>query len=159
MNENRGERKITDKEIVNSLQQGLTATEIATEAGVTSDAIRKRLRRMGKRALPFLLQVENDFMGVQLDTMKQLAHINQKCIEIVNDTKTKSLEKLTAMKRIERQNEIQIRMMQLLYSVKEVKSFQESVLNVLAKVSPAIRDEVLKQLRQHRTAVGLLKAG
>jgi hypothetical protein len=159
MNENRGERKITDKEIVNSLQQGLTATEIATEAGVTSDAIRKRLRRMGKRALPFLLQVENDFMGVQLDTMKQLAHINQKCIEIVNDTKTKPLEKLTAMKRIERQNEIQIRMMQLLYSVKEVKSFQESVLNVLAKVSPAIRDEVLKQLRQHRTAVGLLKAG
>lgn len=159
MNENRGERKITDKQILNSLQQGLTATEIATEVGVTGDAIRKRLKRMGKRALPFLMQTESDFIGVQLDTMKQLAHINQKCLEIVNDARTKPLEKLTAMKRIERQNEIQMRLMQTLYSIREVKSFQETVLNVLSKVDPAIRDEVLKQLRQHRTAVGLLKAG
>lgn len=158
MNEDRGERKISDRQILNSLQQGLTTTEIATEAGVTSDAIRKRLRRMGKRALPFLMQTESEFIGVQLDTMRQLAFVNQKCLEIVNDSKSKTLERLTAMKRIERQNEIQIRLMQTLYSIKEVKTFQETVLNVLANVDPAIRDEVMKQLRQRRTAVNLLKA-
>lgn len=153
-----GKRIVSDQQILDRLRNNMTATEIANEFGITSDAVRKRIKKMGQRALPYILQRESAIMGVQLDTQKQMLHINQKTFEILNNPKTKVMEQLAAIKRIERQNEIQLKMMQVIFSISEIKAFQESVLSVLQEVDPDVREAVIEKLSQRRSAISLLKA-
>jgi len=99
MNESKGQRKISDRQILALLRQNYSVSEIAGELGVCADAIRKRMKRMGRKTLPYVMQSESEILGIQLNTAQQLSYVNQKALEIIADDKSKTIEKLSAMKR------------------------------------------------------------
>lgn len=148
--------KISEKQILNSLKIGLSFSEIANEFGMTYDGVRKRVRNMGAKALPYMFQVESKILGVQLDTMKQLSSVNSVCLGIMFNSKSTKSEKMAAAKRIERQLEIQARFLQSIFAVREIELFQQTVVEVLAGVDPNVRDKVLCQLAAKRTMLNVI---
>jgi hypothetical protein len=57
---------------------------------------------------------------------------------------------LRAMGEIKSQVELQLKIFESLYSVREVEAFQREVLDILAEVEPEVRNEILKRLNQRR---------
>jgi hypothetical protein len=57
---------------------------------------------------------------------------------------------LKAMQEIRGQLKLQLEIFQCLYDVKQVAAFQEEVLNAIGQAAPDIRDNIIKNLQQHR---------
>jgi len=138
------------------IQQGVKVPEIADRYGVTKQAIYKRLKNVGQALVQKTLYNDSEIFGRHLKTLDQLIKINEECFKMVDSKDTKEFIKLQAMRRIEAQNELQIKLYQAMYSVQEVRQFQQTVLEVLHEVDPSLKQEVLKRFKRRRSLSGML---
>lgn len=58
---------------------------------------------------------------------------------------------------VRRQIELQVKIYETIFNVKMVAEFQEEIIEILRTVSPELKQEILKKLRQRKSVRGLIK--
>lgn len=154
-------RRFSDNQLLSFLQNNYNITEIAQHFGVSRQAIYQRMHKIGKDALVFLLQDRGikqigKTLEPPLKTIEQLRFVNEKTIEFLHKEGISEKSYLGALARIEKQNELQFKIMQMVYNMSEIKVFQKIVLDVLREVDPSIKREVVRRFEAKQTMSALV---
>lgn len=150
--------KITDDELRNELLHETPILQIAAKYGVTHQGLYKRIRRM-KQDDADLFLTKHTAEGIPiLDMRSQLLFLNRITWDILRDTKTPANTKLTAIKRVEAQNELQARLEQILVSIQNTTAFQQAVITVISELEtayPGIKLMFMQKMREQKTLVAV----
>lgn len=149
----RGNVKITDGELRTEIEAGLTIPEIASRYGMSRKTLYPRVRRMEQNTLDAVLIGETEAGEPVLNFREQIAFINRATMDILRSARTSTNLKLTAVKRIEAQNDLQARLNALIMNVQETRAFQETVLETILELEetfPGIRETLVQKLRERK---------
>ena len=152
---------------VKLLSEGKKIIEIAKILGVNQQTIRRDLAK-NERLITTHNIVQNTqslILGNDIDPIQQLYDINKMCWEILDEAKQAAIDnpktdqtekKLSAMKEIRAQLHLNHTILQTLFDIQHVKSFQDAVLEALDETSPALRREAIDRINKKRAVAGAL---
>lgn len=160
--------RISRRDIEKLVAEGKGVSEIARELQASKSGISERCKRMGlvppkaKRGCKAVV-----LHGEGVDPANQLQKINDLTIEILNKA-IKAMRKqgskgitdpltscLRAMKEIREQTSLRFSIAEKVYDLELRKAeveFREEVLQVIEEVSPDVKAEILKRLKERRAA-------
>jgi transcriptional regulator with XRE-family HTH domain len=147
--------KLSDETLRRCLEQGLSQEEIAQRAGIAQSSVSKRIARLEPRAIARnLTRVEEAFASLW-DTRKAAEENYTRAVKNykVCDDKTRAIAE------IRNHIKLGIDVMSLLYSIEELRAFQEEVLTILDECEPGTRDRILARLRERRTLRAAFEGG
>jgi len=143
--------KVPDEQIIELLRQGLSQAEIARQVGLSDQAISKRVKRLGHRAVAALFHADSQLWGVELKTMAQLAELNSRLMHIATKRDASVEATVAAAREIRQQLDFQARFQEALKVQQRFEEFRETVLRVLDEVRGEIgidlRSRVMAQFK------------
>lgn len=140
---------IKTKHLLVLLESEWKPREIAKEYGISVQAVRKRISKIKPAARYDALMVRETPDGIPvLNFPEQIREINKVAFEILCMGEPNL--KLEAMKRIEKQNMLQIQVAQLQSNLKAVAEFKTIILEALESVDPKIKEAVIAEIKRRR---------
>lgn len=146
-------QKITEEELRLELAAGIHPQRIAERYSMSLRAVRARIAKLKSADLMGVVQGASQDGEPFLNTPEQISVLNKMTFDLIKSKKTNPQTKLHAIRRAEAQNELQLRVTQLLWSITESKIFQQSVLdtiNELEETIPGVRELFLVKLKTRR---------
>jgi len=156
----KGRFKITNDELRSCLDQGMKIVEIATAYNMNRRSLTKRIRKLEQDSLDQVLQSVTAAGAPVLNVAEQISFLNRATIDILRDSNTGANTKLSAIKRAEQQNELQVRMQQILLNVQETQEFQRVIVETIRELDvtyPGLREVFVKRLRVLKELKGVVK--
>jgi predicted transcriptional regulator len=134
-------------------KEGKTQAESAVELGVSRQAVNNRLKQLRGRTTHAVIADRIDkVIDGKIDAFQQLEKINRRANELLDQAETDTQEKIKLMSEIRNQLKLQIELFQTLYSMQAAAEFQDVVLNVIGKIDPEIRSQIVTELNS-RSAI------
>jgi DNA-binding Lrp family transcriptional regulator len=150
------QKKVEDDVIVGYLRQGYSQSDIARAVGLSPQAISKRIKRLGHRAVAAMFHADSQLWGVELKTMSQLAELNSRLLGIAQGKDRRSEEVIAAAREIRQQLDFQMRFQDALKVQQRFEEFRETVLAVLDELGQElgldIREKVMVAFKRRTEA-------
>lgn len=148
----KGAKGVRDETIIEYLRQGYSQADIARAVGLTDQAISKRVKRLGHRAVSALFHADSQLWGVELKTMAQLAELNSRLMNIATRKDSKTEEIVQTAREIRQQLDFQMRFQDALRVQQRFEEFRETVLRVLDEVGQTLgidlRERVMVEFKR-----------
>ena len=155
-------QKINDLEMDKLLRQGYTTNQLAEYFGCSPAAVSQRKRRLQKGIVAVTtLEKANEVVNAHMDMMGQLRRVNgiineqlDLAVEMLDDPDADRLAiqqniiKLSA--EVRKQQESQVRIFEAGIRVEAQRAFQQELMDLLAEVSPEVRNEFIRRLRERK---------
>lgn len=143
---------VKDETVIEYLRQGYSQADIARAVGLTDQAISKRVKRLGHRAVSALFHADSQLWGVELKTMAQLAELNSRLMNIATKREASTDEVVQTAREIRQQLDFQMRFQDALRVQQRFEEFRETVLRVLDEVGQALgvdlREKVMVEFKR-----------
>lgn len=166
---NGGKGKIDEKKLFELIKEGRSQAYMSRYFGCSPAAITQKINKLQKAVITEVAPVAGHIVAREIRTIDQLCKINRTAnalldsLEVEVETseldpitgetqvkKTKTIDRpdiaLKAMAEIRSQLKFQMEIFQALTDVRAVKEFQDTVLEVIGQVDPALRDKVVQAL-------------
>jgi predicted transcriptional regulator len=161
--------KINLKLLDQMLRAGESQRKIAQVFGVSESAVSKAKKQLQSNIVRTVgLEKANEVVESHLDMMGQLRKINA----AINDELDRAKDSVIAAEgrdklalqeiiiklsaEVRRQLEAQLKIIEIWHDMKVFSEFQAEVLAVLDEMTPGVRDEIIKRLKQRRTLRGIV---
>lgn len=149
-------KKVDDEVIVGLLREGYSQADIARQVGLSDQAISKRVRSLGHRAVAAMFHADSQLWGVELKTMAQLAELNGRLLNIARGKKATNEHVVAAAREIRQQLDFQMRFQDALKVQQRFEEFRETVLFVLDELGQELgvdlREKVMDKFRRKTEA-------
>ena len=144
--------KINDRKLLKLIdKQGKTQAEVARELGVSAQAVSKRLQDLrGKTTRVIAAKKISEVVDRKIDAIEQLGRINTEANKLLDELEDDPGLKIKVMAEIRGQLELQLKILQTMYSLQEAQAFQETVLEVISEVEPSVRTTIIENLNRKR---------
>jgi len=151
--------KIADGKLLKLIDiKGMNQSEAARELGVTRQAVSRRLQQLrGKTTKVIATKKIEEVIDRKLDLISQLEKINAEANRLLDELEDSPGLKIRVMAEIRGQLELQLKILQTVYSLQEAQSFQETVLKVIGEVEPSVRKAIIDKLNQQRAVRSAVK--
>lgn len=140
-------QKLSDEALRNYLKRGMSQNEIARLAGMSPSAVSQRATRLERNGFSRTPEVVAAAHASLWDTKAAAEENYRRALSnySVAEDKTKAIAEI--------RNHLRLGMdvLSILYSIEEVKAFQEEVLALLDEFDPESRERLLARIRQRRT--------
>jgi len=141
--------KIKDSRMLKMVNEGVSQADIARKFSVTPAAVSKRLREIrGRTTYAVATAKVERAVESKLDAVEQLKVINTRAHELLEQAEDDAHLSVKLMAEIRNQLRLQLDIFETLYSLQGAAEFQESVLETLEEVEPAIRKMVITRLNE-----------
>ena len=156
-------RILNDNKIIALVQAGNSPKQIADRFGVGVAAVSKRLKKLKVGMVrDVALRSAGRLADSKLNVMARLCKASevvdlevdhlQKVIEGTTGAERQALQEQRLRHLVELRKQIgsALEIAQTLYSIDEVKAFQQEVLNAIAEAAPEVRAKILHNLQERR---------
>ena len=155
-------------------QAGLSVTEMANALGVTKGAVSKALARTNTEAQKQIVLGDAELIvQSRVNMADQILSINDQVTKLLESfikrmealllsdkklsLKDSAAVVIKAISEIRAQIQLSVNISQGLFEMEEIRAFQREVLDVIGKVSPEARKQIIERLKERRfsrTALG-----
>jgi transcriptional regulator with XRE-family HTH domain len=158
--------KINDIELDKLLRQGYTTNQLANHFGCSPAAVSQRKRKLQKGIVAVTtLEKADQVVTAHMDMMGQLRRVNG----IINDQLDLAVQMLDDLEadrlaiqqnivklasEVRRQQESQVRIFEAGIRAEAQRAFQQELMDLLEEVSPKVRDEFIRRLRERKLLRG-----
>jgi transcriptional regulator with XRE-family HTH domain len=155
-------QKINDIELDKLLRQGYTTNQLADHFGCSPSAVSMRKRKLQKGIVAVTtLEKADQVVTAHIDMMGQLRRVNgiindqlDLAVEMLDDPEADRLAiqaniiKLSA--EVRKQQESQVRIFEAGIRAEAQRAFQQELMDLLEEVSPEVRNEFIRRLRERK---------
>jgi predicted transcriptional regulator len=152
-------RQVSDADIQQYLDLGMTQGKVARLLGVSEAAISKRLAAMRLRDAAL---ADGKSVNAARSSVFNFAATQERCAQMAEALLSEALEPMERLQVIQFLSGLSrscLSSLGTLYSIDEQRAFQEEVLAALAEMSPDAREKVLRRLRETRPLRAALLGG
>ena len=140
-------KKLADEQIKFWMENDFTQAEMARLAGVSTAAISKRIANIERTSLAKApANIERSYASIW-DTKAAIEENYERAIKNFE----MSEDATRAIAEIRNHQKLSIDVLAMLYSVEEVRAFQEEVLAVINECEPSLRERIIQRLQQRRS--------
>ncbi|BDD88011.1 winged helix-turn-helix transcriptional regulator [Desulfofustis limnaeus] len=142
------DKTINDTKLLRLIdREKLTQVEAARELGVTKQAVNNRLKQLRGRSTHAIVADRIDsVIDQKIDTWQQLEKVNLKANELLDQAEDDVQQSVALMKEIREQLKLQMELFKTLWDVKAAMLFQDTVLDVIGRIAPDVRKQILQEL-------------
>lgn len=155
-------QKINDIELDKLLRQGYTTNQLADHFGCSPAAVSQRKRKLQKGIVAITtLEKADQVVAAHMDMMGQLRRVNgivndqlDLAVKMFDDPESNRLAiqqniiKLSA--EVRKQQESQVRIFEAGIRAEAQRAFQQELMDLLEEVSPEVRNEFIRRLRERK---------
>lgn len=155
-------QKINDIELDQLLRQGYTTNQLADHFDCSPAAVSQRKRKLQKGIVAVTtLEKADQVVTAHMDMMGQLRRVNgiindqlDLAVEMLDDPESdrlavqQNIVKLAS--EVRRQQESQVRIFEAGIRVEAQRAFQQELMDLLEEVSPEVRNEFIRRLRERK---------
>lgn len=147
-----GKGRMSDAELRDYLDKGLTQTRIALMYDCTVSAIHQRVKSMELKATKTSVAVSGVTSTVtSMWNTKDAAEQNyQRCLDLLDDCDCAS-DRVRVLSEIRQHLQFGVHVVETLFTVQETKDFMTEVLSVIGQLDPDARNTIIKRLSEKRT--------
>jgi hypothetical protein len=150
--------KIDYIELHRMVTAGKSGREIAKHFGVTPGAISQARQRLKVAVVKDVaLESAHKIRDKSLNAADQLFKINAQANKLLDEMERDPQLKLKVMAEIRGQLKLQLDIFAALYDLKAVADFQQEVLEIIASVSPEVRNEIIYRLKERSVIRSVLQ--
>ena len=129
------------------VDQGISQVDIAAEFNVSKAAVSKRIQEMrGKTTHAIVADKIDKVIEGKIDFFEQLEKINRKANALLDAAEGETQDTIKLMAEIRNQLKLQLELFETMYSLKAAAEFQDVVLEVIGKVDPDVRKQIITEL-------------
>lgn len=140
-------QKLSDEALRDYLKRGMTQNEIARLVGMSASAVSQRAARLERNGVSRTPEAVAIAHASLWDTKAAAEENYRRALGnyLIAEDKTKAIAEI--------RNHIKLGMdvLAVLYSLEEVKAFQEEVLALFDEFDPQLRERLLARIRERRT--------
>jgi DNA-binding Lrp family transcriptional regulator len=144
-------KKLSTAGLLRRVDAGESFAEIAKDAGVSRQAIQKRVRKLrGRTTKAIAVGKVEKIVDQKIDAVGQLSLINERALQLLDEAEDNPELRLKAMAEIRNQLRLQLEIYSTLYDLRAVAEFQDAVLTTISEVSPDVRERIIRKLNQRQ---------
>ena len=129
------------------VDQGMSQVDIAAEFNVSKAAVSKRIQEVrGKTTHAIVADKIDKVIEGKIDFFEQLEKINRKANALLDAAEGETQDTIKLMAEIRNQLKLQLELFETMYSLKAAAEFQDVVLEVIGKVDPDVRKQIITEL-------------
>ena len=147
-----GKGVLSDDELRDYLDKGVTQSHIASLLHVTPQAIHNRVKGMETKLAKTSAAVAIVATTVtsMWDTKNAAEQNYQRCLDLLDECET-ATERTRVLGEIRQHLQFGVQVVETLFTVQETKDFMNEVLDVIGQLDPDARNTIIRRLAEKRT--------
>jgi predicted transcriptional regulator len=146
------EIKLNDRKLLKLIDEGFSQVEAARKLGVSRQAVSKRLKELrGRTTRAVIVKKVEKVVDQKIDAIKQLHEINARANQMLDEAEEDPELRLRVMAEIRGQLRLQLEIYQTLFDLQAVQQFMDETLEVIGKIAPEVRNEIINRLNKRKS--------
>lgn len=146
------EIKLNDRKLLKMIDEGFSQAEAARRLKVSRQAVSKRLQELrGRTTRAVVVKKVERVVDQKIDAIKQLHEINARANQMLDEAEEDPELSLRVMAEIRGQLRLQLEIYQTLFDLQAVQQFMDETLDVIGKIAPEVRNEIINRLNRRKS--------